>query len=177
MSSWNCVLSWVEQEKKFYNLGAWSVSKPFAKVISNGTTSQRGHHVPPQYMYSKTYLKQPLKNRQNNGLKDKWQLNQGWKYCRMLLFCSTFDLHKAIIGLENQFLVFFFSGRLRQVLLYNQINQSGRSKRAHMRWNKANNPKGHIFIIIRRQVLQQTKSFIAQSFTQNRSPWQTKKPL
>ena len=32
--------------------------------------------------------------------------------------CNTFDLHLAIIGLENQFLVFFLSGRLRQVLLY-----------------------------------------------------------
>ena len=30
----------------------------------------------------------------------------------------TFDLHLAIIGLENQFLVFFLSGCLRQVLLY-----------------------------------------------------------
>ena len=36
-------------------------------------------------------------------------------------FCNTFDLHQAIIGLEKQFLVFFLSGRLRQVLLYSQI--------------------------------------------------------
>ena len=35
-----------------------------------------------------------------------------------MLFCNTFDLHLAIIGLENQFLVFFLSGGLRQVLLY-----------------------------------------------------------
>ena len=27
-------------------------------------------------------------------------------------FCNTFDLHEAIIGLENQFLVFFLRGRL-----------------------------------------------------------------
>ena len=33
-------------------------------------------------------------------------------------FCNTFDLHEAIIGLENQFFVFFLSGRLRQILLY-----------------------------------------------------------
>ena len=34
-------------------------------------------------------------------------------------FCNAFDLHKAIIGLENcVILVFFLSGRLRQVLLY-----------------------------------------------------------
>ena len=35
-------------------------------------------------MYSKTCLKQPLKNRQNKDLNDKWQLNEGQKYCRML---------------------------------------------------------------------------------------------
>ena len=34
--------------------------------------------------YSKTCLKRPLKNRQNIGLKDKWLLNEGLKYCRML---------------------------------------------------------------------------------------------
>ena len=59
--------------------------------------------------YSKTCLKRPLKNRQNKGLKDKWYLNVGQKYCRMLswslmqvesiaecslgAFCNTFDLH------------------------------------------------------------------------------------
>ena len=37
--------------------------------------------------------------------------------CSLEAFCNTFDLHLATIGLENQFLV-FFSGRLRQVLLY-----------------------------------------------------------
>ena len=31
-----------------------------------------------------------------------------------------FDLHKLIIGIENQFLVFSLGGRLRQVLLYLQ---------------------------------------------------------
>ena len=30
---------------------------------------------------------------------------------------SIADLHEAIIGIENQFLVFFLSGRLRQVVL------------------------------------------------------------
>ena len=38
--------------------------------------------------------------------------------CSFGAFCNTFDLHLAIIGLENQFSVFFFSGRLKQVLLY-----------------------------------------------------------
>ena len=34
--------------------------------------------------YSKTRLKQPLKNRQNKGLKDQLWLNAGKNYCRML---------------------------------------------------------------------------------------------
>ena len=38
--------------------------------------------------------------------------------CSLGAFCNTFHLHEAIIGLENQFMVFFLSGRLRQVLLY-----------------------------------------------------------
>ena len=33
-------------------------------------------------------------------------------------FCNTFDLYLEIIRIENQFLMFFLSGRLRQVLLY-----------------------------------------------------------
>ena len=37
--------------------------------------------------------------------------------CSTGAFCNTFDLHLAIIGIENQFLVFFLSGRLRQALL------------------------------------------------------------
>ena len=35
--------------------------------------------------------------------------------CSLGAFCNTFDHHKAIIDLENQFFVFSFSGRLRQV--------------------------------------------------------------
>ena len=34
--------------------------------------------------YSKTCLKGPLKNKQNKDLNNKWQLNEGQKYCRML---------------------------------------------------------------------------------------------
>ena len=37
-----------------------------------------------QPRYSKTCLKQPLKNRQRKGLKDRRELNAGQKYCRML---------------------------------------------------------------------------------------------
>ena len=50
--------------------------------------------------YSKTYVKRPLKNRQ-------WQM-VAWGRSKVLAFCNTFDLHKAIIGLENQFLVFLW---------------------------------------------------------------------
>ena len=37
--------------------------------------------------------------------------------CSLGAFCNTFDLHYMTIGLESQFLDFFLSGRLRQVLL------------------------------------------------------------
>ena len=33
-------------------------------------------------------------------------------------FCNAFNFHWVIIGIENQFLVFLLSARLRQVLLY-----------------------------------------------------------
>ena len=41
------------------------------------------HWLVYQFKYSKTCLKQPLKNRQNKGLKDKW----------FGAFCNTFNLH------------------------------------------------------------------------------------
>ena len=37
---------------------------------------------------------------------------------RSIAECITFELHLAIIGIENQFLVFFLSGHSRHVLLY-----------------------------------------------------------
>ena len=37
--------------------------------------------------------------------------------CPLGAFCNTFDLHYAIIGLENQYIAFFLSDSLRQVLL------------------------------------------------------------
>ena len=36
------------------------------------------------FNYSKPCLKRPLKNRQNKDVNDKWYLNEGRKYCRML---------------------------------------------------------------------------------------------
>ena len=53
---------------------------------------QKGNYTQKPVKYSKTCVKQPLKNRQNNDLIDKWWLNEGRKYCRML-HCNTFDLH------------------------------------------------------------------------------------
>ena len=57
------------------------------------------------YLYSKTCLEQPLKNRQNKDIKDKWYINEGWPAL------SNNHSWKPIF-------VFFLSGRLRQVLLY-----------------------------------------------------------
>ena len=37
--------------------------------------------------------------------------------CSLGAFCNTFDLHLTITSIENQFLVFFLSGRLRQGFL------------------------------------------------------------
>ena len=53
--------------------------------------------------YSKTCVKRPLNNRPNKALNDKLKLNEGQKYCRA--FCHTLDLHPAIFGLKNQFVV------------------------------------------------------------------------
>ena len=56
-------------------------------------------------MYSKTCVKQPLKNRQNKDLNDKLFKNvvSLMKVKSIAEFCNTFDLHLVIIGLENQF--------------------------------------------------------------------------
>ena len=54
-------------------------------------------------IYSKTCLKRSLKNRQNKGLMANGSL---MKVEIIAEFPNTFDLHQAIIGLENQFSVF-----------------------------------------------------------------------
>ena len=38
--------------------------------------------------------------------------------CDPLAFCTTFDRHKSIIGIEIQFSVFFDSGRFTQFFQY-----------------------------------------------------------
>ena len=60
--------------------------------------------------FSKTCLKRPLKKGQNKTNCSLMKVDES--------ILNTFDLHEAIIGFENQFLVFFLSDRLRQVLLY-----------------------------------------------------------
>ena len=72
-------------------------------------------------MYSKTCLKQPLKKDKTMVLKTNGSLMkvESIAECSLGAFCNTFDLHLAIISLEKQLLVFFLSGRLRHVLLYN----------------------------------------------------------
>ena len=61
--------------------------------------------------YSKTCLERTLKNRQNKGLKDRCYGSimqvKSIAECSLGAFCNTFNLCYAIIGLENQFLVFF----------------------------------------------------------------------
>ena len=73
-----------------------------------------------KYSYSKTCLKRPLKNRKTKVLTENGSLMkvQSIAECSIGALCNMFDLHLAIISIENQFLVFFLSGRLRQVVLY-----------------------------------------------------------
>ena len=79
------------------------------------THGRRQNYIPPTSSgdknyccdhdsYSQTGVKQPLKNRRNKDLNDKWLLNEGRKYCRMLPMEHSALL--AIIGLENHFSVF-----------------------------------------------------------------------
>ena len=71
--------------------------------------------------YSKTCLQRPLKNRQNKDLNDK--INGSLMKVKSIAecspwsnnFCNTFDLHLAIIGLENQFSNLFENGHLRYI--------------------------------------------------------------
>ena len=44
--------------------------------------------------------------------------------CSPWKILHTFDLHQVIPGFENQFLIFFESGRFTQVLLYSQHARS-----------------------------------------------------
>ena len=71
-------------------------------------------------MYSKSCLERNSKIDKIKILKTNGSLMkvESIAECSLGAFCNTFDLHEAIFGLENQFSVFFLSGRLRQVLLY-----------------------------------------------------------
>ena len=63
------------------------------RIVSEAENPCSNHHeihIPFEHgfkitvKYSKVRVKRPLKNRQNKDLYDKWQLNEGVKYCRML---------------------------------------------------------------------------------------------
>ena len=54
------------------------------KVNSCSISLQLAHMKFILTTYSKTSLKQLLKNRQNKDPNDKWYFNEGQKYCRML---------------------------------------------------------------------------------------------
>ena len=71
----------------------------------------------------KPVLSGHTKRRQKIGFQDQLSLNAGQKYCRMLqgehsAILSTFIKLPSVIKI---FVYLFLSGRLRQVLLYNQI--------------------------------------------------------
>ena len=72
------------------------------------------------YIYSKICLKRSFKNSQNKSLKDKWKLNEGRKYFRMLSLSILQYFWPALSDNRswNSILVFFLSEGLRQVLLY-----------------------------------------------------------
>ena len=72
----------------------------------------------PEMGYSKTCLKRPLK-KTKIGFQDQLSLNAGQKYCRMLqgehaAILSTFIKLPSVIKI---FVLSYFRGRLRQVLL------------------------------------------------------------
>ena len=72
------------------------------------------------YYYSKTCLKLTLKIRQNKGHKDKWYLDEGRKYCRMLSWSILQYFWPALSDNQSWKTNFglLLSGRFRQVLLY-----------------------------------------------------------
>ena len=70
--------------------------------------------IESMFYYSKTCLRRPLKNRKKY-LKDKWWLNEGRKYCRMLSWSILQYFWPALTDnrFENQILAFALSGRLK----------------------------------------------------------------
>ena len=60
----------------------------FMMTMTGITIPMKVQYAETIIVYSKTCLKQRLKNRQNKGLKDKWLLNEG-----LGAFWCTFDLH------------------------------------------------------------------------------------
>ena len=71
-------------------------------------------------LYSKTYLERPLKKKTKIGFQDRFLLNAGQKYCRMLQWERSAILSTFIKlpFVKRIFFCLFLSGRLIQVLLY-----------------------------------------------------------
>ena len=74
----------------------------------------------PNYEYSKTCLKGPLKKKTKIGFQDRLSLNAGQKYCRMLQEGILQNLRPSLsYHLSSRPLIcLFLSGSLRQALLY-----------------------------------------------------------
>ena len=50
-----------------------------------GFSRRSAIYIKPIFLhYSNICVKRPLKNRKKKDFNDKWKLNEGWKYCRML---------------------------------------------------------------------------------------------
>ena len=66
-------------------------------------------------VYSKTYVKQPLKNRRKIGFQDQLSLNAGQKYCRMLQ-----GEHSTILStfIKLQFVIKIFVLSIFEWLIY-----------------------------------------------------------
>ena len=102
-----------------YHTHTFHSPKQCSNLTCNTTVSDHGPWI-LQYIcvikYSETCLKWPLKN----VLKPYGSLIKvkSTEECSCGAFCSTFDLHSAIIGFENLFFRLSLSGHLWQVLLY-----------------------------------------------------------
>ena len=75
----------------------------------------------PWMHYSNPCLKQPLKKKTKIGFQDRWSRNAGQKYCRVAFipqyFRPSLSYHLSLRS------CLFLSDRLRQVLLYIQLNK------------------------------------------------------
>ena len=83
-------------------------------VIAAFTVHTHLHFITAHLRYSKPCLKRPLKKTTKIGFQDQLSLNAGQKYCRIQYFRPSLSYHLTLRPL----FCLFFSGCLRQVLLY-----------------------------------------------------------